>query len=976
MMQGSLSTEQAQDDAHVESHDASQSLNENSGEGDDDLVSVIPRVSQPSLRHEIESIKDHFTLPSQSSTIRLRSSVLRVFPDTNSTNQFVLESRTATDGMQEISMKRMHDSSYGIYALRASYSFVAVYLAGILAVYAISFIFNLMTDLVIHSGGTSASMTIVTPSTIIGIFLSFPVVTYGLASCLVYCGSFISDTWMGSPLLKRYTFSNFSDVLFQWVLFFAFIGLPLLVMCGCLLAKSFDWWTITLMTWFCSVACLFCTYTFTVAYFETQACWNLASSIGVDGQTFWQTCRTDILLHQSSAYSGYKKVRYLAEGPTDAVHGGEREIIRQTYVEKRSFYTRLSMSSFCLERLKIFKVLEEPYRLVTVSEAQGVSSFLTASSWSLEKVFCQGRSDRLVTVIKGPDALTRPQMVSSVVCSVLGQVLVMLIVASILVYFSESAAIAFFFVAIALGFWIIPYVIRFVRLYKTVSNLSETLDPDDVRVNVEFSQGDAEYDVRNDNVLRDNPAIAAPGVAGNDGVFQVQDTFRLTQPTQSFSWVMFSLEVAFFFIWPVCSLYQIGNTRIAIEFMFMAIFAFLRRFWNPATALQEVGTITLANRNHDNDDWRRLARISRILDDVTVNRGRFHWMAILSFIMVTFLFICFLAIACDGSVDPYSSAFETETFLPDFEYAAADELPYPTCTIADGFLPDVQEARLADYAFLAYMGYKDDSILQGELDSWFGEGVAKDMYEEVRLYREATFSENIPVSYKLIKFKNGPSVVSIRGTFLIWDLFADAQLWMVAALTQTIRAVLPLGFLWTPILDLLVAAVSALQSEALQNIAFYKETTAFVEYLQKSNSSGTVTITGHSLGGGLAIISAAQTGAPAVAISGPNAMLSRLTFEPPLSEDALNRFTFNVIPHKDPIPMIDDVAMLYQKIKCTASPNRIFACHQIERTICELLVTCGSSGRPPFCKCVTDFSYPKPIQMGNRTFEEACGIPS
>ncbi|KAI2509356.1 lipase [Fragilaria crotonensis] len=443
-------------------------------------------------------------------------------------------------------MKRMHDSSYGIYALRASYSFVAVYLAGILAVYAISFIFNLMTDLVIHSGGTSASMTIVTPSTIIGIFLSFPVVTYGLASCLVYCGSFISDTWMGSPLLKRYTFSNFSDVLFQWVLFFAFIGLPLLVMCGCLLAKSFDWWTITLMTWFCSVACLFCTYTFTVAYFETQACWNLASSIA------WMVKRFGKLVVQTFSYTNRQPTRGIKRFAiwlrTDRCRTWrEREIIRQTYVEKRSFYTRLSMSSFCLERLKIFKVLEEPYRLVTVSEAQGVSSFLTASSWSLEKVFCQGRSDRLVTVIKGPDALTRPQMVSSVVCSVLGQVLVMLIVASILVYFSESAAIAFFFVAIALGFWIIPYVIRFVRLYKTVSNLSETLDPDDVRVNVEFSQGDAEYDVRNDNVLRDNPAIAAPGVAGNDGVFQVQDTFRLTQPTQSFSWVMFSLEVASLF---------------------------------------------------------------------------------------------------------------------------------------------------------------------------------------------------------------------------------------------------------------------------------------------------------------------------------------------------------------------------------------------------------------------------------------------
>jgi len=127
---------------------------------------------------------------------------------------------------------------------------------------------------------------------------------------------------------------------------------------------------------------------------------------------------------------------------------------------------------------------------------------------------------------------------------------------------------------------------------------------------------------------------------------------------------------------------------------------------------------------------------------------------------------------------------------------------------------------------------------------------------------------------------------------------------------------------------------------------------------------------------GLAIISAAQTGEPAVAISGPNAMLSRRSFEPKISEDALNLYTFNVIPDRDPIGRIDDVARLKQNIKCTTPQSSLFGCHAVERTICELLVTCGSFGRPPFCRCTIDFGYPKPVQMGNRTFEEACGIAS
>ena len=50
------------------------------------------------------------------------------------------------------------------------------------------------------------------------------------------------------------------------------------------------------------------------------------------------------------------------------------------------------------------------------------------------------------------------------------------------------------------------------------------------------------------------------------------------------------------------------------------------------------------------------------------------------------------------------------------------------------------------------------------------------------------------------------------------------------------------------------------------------------------------------IAGGLSIITGAQTDIPAVAVSGPNAMLSRLSFEPPLSVEALNSKTFNIIP--------------------------------------------------------------------------------
>jgi hypothetical protein len=41
----------------------------------------------------------------------------------------------------------------------------------------------------------------------------------------------------------------------------------------------------------------------------------------------------------------------------------------------------------------------------------------------------------------------------------------------------------------------------------------------------------------------------------------------------------------------------------------------------------------------------------------------------------------------------------------------------------------------------------------------------------------------------------------IRGTQNNWDMLADSQLWSAAALMQVVRLILPVGELWTPILD-------------------------------------------------------------------------------------------------------------------------------------------------------------------------------
>jgi putative lipase involved disintegration of autophagic bodies len=57
-------------------------------------------------------------------------------------------------------------------------------------------------------------------------------------------------------------------------------------------------------------------------------------------------------------------------------------------------------------------------------------------------------------------------------------------------------------------------------------------------------------------------------------------------------------------------------------------------------------------------------------------------------------------------------------------------------------------------------------------------------------------------------------------------------------------------------------------------------------------------MTGHSLGGGIALISGAQAHIKAVGLSAPNTVLGRDTVHPKLSLDDLQKWTFNIVPER------------------------------------------------------------------------------
>jgi lipase ATG15 len=171
----------------------------------------------------------------------------------------------------------------------------------------------------------------------------------------------------------------------------------------------------------------------------------------------------------------------------------------------------------------------------------------------------------------------------------------------------------------------------------------------------------------------------------------------------------------------------------------------------------------------------------------------------------------------------------------------------------------------------------------------------------------------------------------------------------------------------------LVSWINKLQTQSLEKISFYVLTTQFANYLKNSTQFADIQVTGHSLGGGLAMITGAQALIPAVGVSGPNALISGMSFKPEVTAENMNQYTFNIVPNRDIVPMLDDKADQFQYIRCEAEPYDFVGCHFSKRSLCEILFTCGTGNRPALCECHVDYGYPQPLTDGDQTFDEVCG---
>jgi hypothetical protein len=110
-------------------------------------------------------------------------------------------------------------------------------------------------------------------------------------------------------------------------------------------------------------------------------------------------------------------------------------------------------------------------------------------------------------------------------------------------------------------------------------------------------------------------------------------------------------------------------------------------------------------------------------------------------------------------------------------------------------------------------------------------------------------------------------------------------------------------------------------------------------------------------------------------VSGPNALISGRSFNPPVTQEQMNKYAFNIIPNRDIVPMLDDHADQFQYIRCESPAHDFVSCHYADRTLCEIMYTCGSGNRPAICECHHTYGYPKPTPAGDEDFDTMCPKP-
>lgn len=935
---------------------------------------------------------NHPTLPHMCASVRYQNAAVRVFQQERS--QIVLEDRLIEHNEEdeeeggspgvvifgrkktrEITVKKVEDASIIDTGLRAIYALLCVMFGALLFICCLQILLFVLLDILPQEDGSDGTSSYPQHEDVVNIvcaLLSLPGFVFGFASIMAFVSAFICDNWRSNRVIQAFGVRDNSSskstramILSQWLSFAIFVLVPAITAATSLLIGLEKWWTYTLLVWYSTIFAYFAFYASIIIQYEVKTCLDLVRKTnGYDLSTnLFFVVRRAILLRQMYAFSGYLCSSYIINGDEEIPKAGSFTLSRRHDAERetRSLYTKLTLTRFCSQNL--YTQLDMPVPMKSLEDMIGATPVITSSSWTLDKLYCpSGISSRSVLVLSGTAAVTNGQRKSSMAFAVVANSMAMFLVISFLMWTNASIAVTVIVAGIASLTWIpsIISTIKTSKLYATAARKRKSK--------------------RVDRILRKK------GDMLSETVYHVHERSRVTIPCDGICWALFFLEATLFFVLPLIILFCVGNMPVALLFLAVAFCSGIRRYLNPAVILKEMGTFDYlmsqrvrvdeaeAQSDRLREDWVPRWRASNILGRISNGRSLRLW----RFIFWIFA-VAFATIATSAAVSHESPIKEIETnnrqlqrIVSDFEYRPSAD-PYPMCDLPQDFGIPSKENALGDAAFLSSLAYVNGKQqVQMGLDKWYGTNVASNQDEIISVFKGAWGGTSL--KYKLIGFNQqaGFAVITI-GTDRFASSLAGMKVWTGVFLSQVVRALIPLGDLWTPLLNKVVMIVSRLEVHSTDAFAAaYEEIGALVQTLIHSGEFSEVVLTGHGFGGGVAFISGAHNELKTVGLSSPSILELGSTLNPPLSRDQIHRNVLNIAPERDLISNIGARVHRQQDIQCRSGASDLLGCHNPIRSLCEIQSRCGSGGRPILCACHERYGYDKPVAIGNRTFEEAC----
>jgi hypothetical protein len=256
----------------------------------------------------------------------------------------------------------------------------------------------------------------------------------------------------------------------------------------------------------------------------------------------------------------------------------------------------------------MYEILDEPQQIYSIDDARDVRPFLTAHTWSLEKIFCRPRNSRYIAIVRGPGALTRGQIKSSVACTILGSFLVFLLMVSLLTYL-QAGAVGTIFLCIIAFFIALPNFKSTFRLLKLAKDLIVVrTDMKEEAARGSKSERSVNFSQREDTVM---------AATESEGLYITVMRYRVTRPTRTFASILFGLEFFFFFFWPLAALFAIGNWPLGGLYFITAFITGLRYYMNAAVVLEETGHMDLVDGKSAREVWRNKSRLDDIVGNIS-----------------------------------------------------------------------------------------------------------------------------------------------------------------------------------------------------------------------------------------------------------------------------------------------------------------------------------------------------------------------